>query len=321
MKCYASEVIKVARAEIGYKEKATNSQLYDKTANVGYNNYTKYANDIDTEYIDFYNGKKNGYDWCDVFVDWCFITAFGRENAQRLLCQPNKSCGAGCGFSFEYYKDKGQTGDKPKLGAQIFFGDLDHTGIVVDYDNDFVWTVEGNTGVDTNEVKEKRYNRNSSWIYGYGYPAFDKEEPQPTPTPTEEAWGGSYPKLPSRGYYLKGDGYKTYTDLQSQIKLIQEYMNWAINADLKIDGFYGAQTTKAVKKFQQATNIKQDGSYGAQTLATAKAFRKKFTCYIVQAGDTLSEIADRFNTTVEKIVADNNIADPNMIYEGQKLYV
>ena len=94
------------------------------------------------------------------------------------------------------------------------------------------------------------------------------------PTPSEK-WTGKYPTLPSRGYYLKGDGYNTYPTLKNQIKLIQEYLNWAINEKLDIDGCYGPATTKAVKKFQKVTNIKQDGSYGQQTLTTAQNFVKK----------------------------------------------
>lgn len=84
--CDVSKVLAVAVAEIGYKEKASNSQLDDKTANAGSANYTKYARDFDKKYPNWYNGKKNGFAWCDMFVDWCFLTAYGYENALRLLC-------------------------------------------------------------------------------------------------------------------------------------------------------------------------------------------------------------------------------------------
>ena len=271
MKCNPEAVIKVAESQIGYHEKASNSQLDDFTANSGNNNWNKYARDIDENYPDWYNGKKNGYDWCDIFVDWCFITAYGRAEAQKLLCQPNNSLGAGCEYSYGYYKDKGQTGSSPKKGAQIFFGDLDHTGIVIDFDNNYVYTVEGNSG---NEVKKKKYSRNDSWIYGYGYPDYD-EEPQPQPTPSGKAWTGGYPTMPSRGYYLTGDGYERYQNKQPDIKLIQEFLNWAIDAHLEVDGFYGDMTTQAVAQFQQVAGIEVDGSYGKDTLAAAKAFRKE----------------------------------------------
>ena len=43
--------------------------------------------------------------------------------------------------------------------------------------------------------------------------------------------------------------------------------------------------------------------------------------YIVKYGDTLWGISRRFNTTVERLVALNNIANRNLIYAGQKLRV
>ena len=43
--------------------------------------------------------------------------------------------------------------------------------------------------------------------------------------------------------------------------------------------------------------------------------------YIVKKGDTLSEIALKYNTTVSKLVSLNNISNPNLIYVGQKLII
>lgn len=45
------------------------------------------------------------------------------------------------------------------------------------------------------------------------------------------------------------------------------------------------------------------------------------TIYIVKSGDTLSEIAQKFNTTYQKIAKDNNISNPNLIYPNQKLVI
>lgn len=180
----ASTLISTATAEIGYIEKKTNSQLDDKTANAGSNNYTKYARDLDN-IEGFYNGKKNGYPWCDVFVDWCFVKSFGTTTALSLLCQNYGSCGAGCQYSAEYYKIKGQFGTTPKIGAQIFFkntaGVVCHTGLVYAVSNSTVYTIEGNTSnkaildVNGGSVAKKEYNINYSLIYGYGYPNFDEE--------------------------------------------------------------------------------------------------------------------------------------------------
>ena len=43
--------------------------------------------------------------------------------------------------------------------------------------------------------------------------------------------------------------------------------------------------------------------------------------YTVVTGDNLTKIANRYGTTVNQLVAWNNIANPNLIYPGQKLRV
>lgn len=174
---YVEKVINIAKAEVGYIEKASNKDLDSKTANAGSKNYTKYARDLDA-LGNFYNGKKNGYDWCDVFVDWCFVKAYGVEEAKKLLCQPNKSLGAGCKYSMQYYEKKGQLKTEPAIGDQIFFkntstGSITHTGIVSDVDKTYVYTVEGNATTNSNKVAQFRYKKNANYIAGYGRPAYD----------------------------------------------------------------------------------------------------------------------------------------------------
>lgn len=206
MRCTASKVIAVAVAEIGYKEKASNSQLDNKTANAGSGNFTKYARDFDEKYPNWYNGKKNGFAYCDIFVDWCFLTAFGYAKALELLCQPEKSCGAGCTFSAGYYKTKGQFyTSSPKPGDQIFFGtsisNCTHTGIVEKVTGSKVYTIEGNT---SNQVARCSYSLNSSKIVGYGRPNYDAE--------AEADAGTSSDATPSEGTSgAENVGYTTYT--------------------------------------------------------------------------------------------------------------
>ncbi len=43
--------------------------------------------------------------------------------------------------------------------------------------------------------------------------------------------------------------------------------------------------------------------------------------YIIQAGDNLASIAAKFNSTVEDILAKNEISDPNAIFVGQLIIV
>ncbi|MGQ9889371.1 MAG: LysM peptidoglycan-binding domain-containing protein [Aggregatilineales bacterium] len=45
------------------------------------------------------------------------------------------------------------------------------------------------------------------------------------------------------------------------------------------------------------------------------------TVYIVEQGDTLAAIARRFGTTVSAISAVNGIANPNLIFVGQRLVI
>ena len=49
--------------------------------------------------------------------------------------------------------------------------------------------------------------------------------------------------------------------------------------------------------------------------------KSKYIEYIVKSGDTLSEIAEKYNTTYQKIAKDNNISNPNLIYPNQKLKI
>ena len=43
--------------------------------------------------------------------------------------------------------------------------------------------------------------------------------------------------------------------------------------------------------------------------------------YTVKSGDTLSDIASKYKTTVAKLVKDNNIKNANLIYPGQKIVI
>lgn len=174
-------LLATAQAEIGYLEKATNAQLDDKTANAGANNWTKFARDLDN-LGDVFNGRKNGYDWCGVFVTWCFVQTFGKELGQKLLCQPSKSLAAGVRYAANYFKNKGQFHtSNPQPADQIFFygstTDVwQHTGIVEKVEGGKVYTIEGNTtgasGVVYNGggVARKSYALNYSRIAGYGRP-------------------------------------------------------------------------------------------------------------------------------------------------------
>ena len=291
-KCYASKVVEVALGEVGYLEKKSNSQLDSKTGNAGYNNYTKYAIDLDN-ISSFYNGKKNGYAWCDVFTDWVFVTAFGVEKAKELLCQPNNSAGAGCYYSAQYYKKKSQFyTQNPKPGDQIFFwnsakNDVAHTGIVYDVDRNYVYTVEGNTSSDSGVVANgggvfcKKYSLSYARIYGYGRPKYDVEETSSSTStsssattykPTVKEWqqaaiadGFKFPKYGADGEWgnecinvakqatvQKRATYK-YKNLT---KIVQKVVGVAA------DGLCGNETRAAIINWQRVNGLEADGIVG-----------------------------------------------------------
>jgi len=56
-------------------------------------------------------------------------------------------------------------------------------------------------------------------------------------------------------------------------------------------------------------------------LAPSLTFAQETTTYTVKAGDTLSEIAETHNTTVEKLAEKNKIKDIHLIYVDQVLVI
>ena len=43
--------------------------------------------------------------------------------------------------------------------------------------------------------------------------------------------------------------------------------------------------------------------------------------YIVQPGETLGQIANRYGTTIQAIIIENTIENPNLIYAGMRLVI
>lgn len=86
-------------------------------------------------------------------------------------------------------------------------------------------------------------------------------------TPSKKSYTGKYPSLGLKGYLGKGDK-------GTQVKRLQMFLNWCINAGLTVDGDFGAKTEKAVKNFQKKYGLTQDGYFGKASLAKAKTIKK-----------------------------------------------
>lgn len=269
-------VIDLANAEVGYHEKASNASLDDKTTNSGGANWTKYSRDLDA-LPNFYNGQKNGYAWCDIFVDWLFVKTFGEELGRKMLYQPTQSAGAGCLYSAGYYKAANAFHrTNPRLGDQIFFsyspGEYSHTGIIVDVNGNTITTVEGNT---SDSVGRRTYETSNYSIAGYGTPDWQlavedwekpwvvvvdghivnssewaqEEEPvveKPVASTENHSW------IPPLLKYAPDDYYAAVCVLQGLLNC----HNWDSG---RVDGYYGAKTQSAVNRAKTYFGLEADG--------------------------------------------------------------
>ena len=268
----ASEVVALALKEIGYMEKASNADLDLATANAGTANWTKYARDLWN--AGYYNGNKNGYPWCDVFVDWLFFKVFGKTEGQLIECQTG-ALGAACPYSASYYKAQGRYDTTPKYGDQVFFqqnGELVHTGIVVDVTPTHIVTVEGNS---SNMVAKRTYSRSSSYIAGYGHPKYDDTTggvTPPTSTTADKVVAKTGGELTVKLNELQTG------DIGAQVKTVQRILHarGVTGEDgkaLDVDGDFGPNTKAAVIKLQKQlfpTDSSQwDGIVGQKTWEAA----------------------------------------------------
>lgn len=127
------KIIEVAKGEVDYLEKKSNSQLDSKTANAGYNNWTKYWRDIKSEW--------QGQPWCACFITWVFQTALGKDRAKQLLKH----------YPYTYCPTMASLftlNSAPKVGDIVIFkkdGVYAHTGLVIAVSGNSFTTIEGNT--------------------------------------------------------------------------------------------------------------------------------------------------------------------------------
>lgn len=176
-----NKVIKVAEQEEGYLEKSAgavkkNPAVLDKkTDGAGEDNYTKYWRDLLPSY--------QGQPWCNGFVNWIFIQAFGEKEAKRLL-YVNSSWSYYTPTSASYFKSNNAWYKTPKVGDVIYFKNstrIHHVGLVYNMDSSYVYTIEGNTSAGAQVVPngggvfKKKYLLSNSAIAGYGRPNYSDE--------------------------------------------------------------------------------------------------------------------------------------------------
>lgn len=280
----ASKLVAIARGEIGYLEKETNANLDSKTGNAGDENYTKYARDLHA--AGYYQADKNGYEWCEMFNDWCHYMASGKDAklAQDVIYQTGLY-GAGCIWSARCYRNAGRFFDTPEVGDQIYFGTKGkeyHTGIVSKVTKTKVYVIEGNTsgasGVVANGggVCEKSYALGYSKIAGYGRPRYDAEESTYTEEQfvrdVQEACGAAVDGVPGPETLSKTVTLSQYRNRRHKaVRAVQKRL-YALGYTVvgKADGEAGPLFHKGVKAFQKDNGCVADG----EVTARHKTWRK-----------------------------------------------
>lgn len=172
-----SDVVRIAKEQVGYLGKANRGDnLYIKESPNGIGPFTRYPVDLEPE--SWYNTPKIGAAWCCTFVDWVLRQA-ARDKQEVYESKPiaPSGCGASAYWQWWAFNQDNMISVKPEIGAQVFYsenGSIVHTGIVVDFDDTAIYTVEGNWA---NQVAERTVHRNASNIAGYGIIKYEEEEP------------------------------------------------------------------------------------------------------------------------------------------------
>jgi len=208
----ASDVIRIANGEIGYRESG--------------NNWTKYAKEVKA-----LNWAQNQA-WCHTFISWLFQKAEARD-----IAPVTASCAAGV----QWFKKQKRYSNTPHVGDIVYYGPGGgtHAELVVEVHSDHIVTIGGNTmGSDKsgnyyngNGVYRKEVPRRSSRIHGYGHPDYDAESKKPksppllrrgSTGPAVKAWQKT---LNKKGYSLDVDGIfgplteKATKDFQKKMKI------------------------------------------------------------------------------------------------------
>lgn len=257
-------LITTAEAEIGYLEKKSNKDLDSKTNNAGSANYTKYNRDMKAW------AKSAGINdqWCQNFVDWCFVSAFGLEIAKKLIYTFTNytPTGSSAFKKRDRYIKRGK--GKPKRGDVIYFystakGRIGHVGIVYKVSGSTVYTIEGNTsGASTlvtngGGVRKKSYKMTSTYIDGYGsvdYSVVDGTDYTAPVVTVEPVY-----KLGDRVLYNYIEGPDVKELQQALISLGFDCGSYGA------DGEFGDCTEMALRAFQEKQNLTVTGKYDTAT--------------------------------------------------------
>lgn len=205
---------------------------------------------------------RKDFAWCAAFVVVC---------AKEANCSEIVPRSTSCNDIISWYSKRGRfTRDKSRVEIGWFptydwdvnpneYRPADHIGIVIDYDDTYIWVIEGNKGNDYNDktkVGIRKIERDSKYIYGYCMPEFnDDNSEQPVPAHEDK---------PIKVDLLEIEKGSTGPVVET-LQFLLKYKFGLNLGEVPVDGEFGELTEKAVKSVQTDAKIDVDGIVGSDT--------------------------------------------------------
>lgn len=246
----------------GYLEKKSNAYLDDFKKNAGYNNYTRFARDVNS----WGQPGCQAQPWCAEYQFWKLVNVLGITRALQIM-------GGGfynCKSITNHAKNNGTWRKSPKVGALVIFRNGSHVGSVQKFDSSRIYTNEGNTssaaGVVANggAVRNKSYSINDSAIDGYVWIDWGSEGQTATWKATGTATSTAddlYVRESPNGYVLgkinKGNRVEINGEKSgawTRIKVAGIGIGWAATKYLAVDGVKNTAATATVIAKKQNKN-------------------------------------------------------------------
>lgn len=255
----AKKIISLAKKQVGVKESPAGSN------NVKYNT-AYYGRPV----------KGSDYPWCCSFIWWLFKTL----DASNLFYDGKKTAYCPAVVSWAKKKKIWKKNTEGKAGDLAFFNwsggtTAQHIGLVIKKNSNGTYqTVEGNTSVTSNDNGGAVMirTRNKSCILGFARPKYaaeTKKETKPVTTETSKpSTTKSIPKLAASDPLLKRGSKGT------QVKYLQQDLNYVMGTKLAVDGDFGTATYNALISFQKKYKLSVDGIYGNGSKAEMKKHLK-----------------------------------------------